>query len=220
MNINATAHKALGLSEVWMMVALGNPLKAPASYAPFDHRLEMCRIMVEEHGLTEIVTPTDIERRIQANQTADVLKSIKEMHPQHHFIWIMGADNLADFHRWSRWQFVMDNIPIAVLARPGKDDDALNSEAARYGASIQIQNPRDLATVSHGWCFIDHHQSLDVSASSILAKLRAGERNVDGLNPKIQDYILSNGLYGISDVAAKAEIVAPHGKKRPKAPRP
>lgn len=217
--IAVTSKKAIGLDEVWMLVTPGSPLKDPESYAPLDHRLEMCRIMTREFGVDQWLHPSDMERHLNTNQTADVLKHIKDTYPQHQFVWIMGADNLADFHRWSRWQSVMDSMPIAVLARPNRNDAALDSEAAKYGEKIRLHDPKELARVSRGWCFIDHHQSLDVAASSILKQLRAGERGVPGLHPKVQDYILSNRLYGL--VATPPQFQPQHRTPpRPRAPRP
>ena len=51
------------------------------------------------------------------------------MFPQHDFIWLMGADNLAQFHRWRDWRKIACTMPIAVATRPGYDACALKAPA-------------------------------------------------------------------------------------------
>ena len=45
-------------------------------------------------------------------------------YPKRRFIWLMGADNLAQFHRWRDWREIAREVPIAVIARPGYDGAA------------------------------------------------------------------------------------------------
>ena len=51
--------------------------------------------------------------------TADTLALVKARNPGVDFVWIMGADNLRDFHRWQRWRQIALTFPIAVIDRPG-----------------------------------------------------------------------------------------------------
>ena len=202
-----TARNTIGLDKVWMMATPASPLKDPASYAPILHRREMCKIITRD--ISEWLEPVDFEEDLGTNRTADILEHIAKEYPQHQFVWIMGSDNLAQFHKWGRWQYIMDNFPIAVLTRPDQDEAALNSEAAAYGKALRLDEPTDLARASRGWSFIDNHQSVNISASSILEQLRAGKEDIHGLRPEIRDYIMRNGLYGLDNNAPASTTKKP-----------
>lgn len=119
--ISLHALRALGLDEVWWLVSPGNPLKAGAAdMAPFAARMASARAMAR-HAPIRV---TGIERRLHTRYTADTLAKLVRLFPKHDFIWLMGADNLAGFHRWERWRTIARTVPIAVIARPGYDRDA------------------------------------------------------------------------------------------------
>ena len=73
---------------------------------------------------------TDIEARIGARYTYDTLAWIVRRAPLVHFVWIMGADNLRQFHLWRHWRAIADLVPIAVVDRPGSTTRAITSRAA------------------------------------------------------------------------------------------
>lgn len=206
-NLLKTVKEAAGLDKVWMMVTPGNPLKDPATYAPLPHRREMCRMMTRD--ISEWLEPRDFEEDIGSNRTADVLEHLRKTYPQHQFVWIMGADNLVNFHKWGRWQYIMDNFPIVILDRPGQNDGALTSKAARYGQSLYLDDPKDLGKAGKGWSFLAEHNSLDVSASSILKQLHAGKTDIKGLRPEIKRYIFRHGLYGLT----QPRLIKPQGPR-------
>ncbi|NYT41514.1 nicotinate-nucleotide adenylyltransferase [Sphingomonas sp. R-74633] len=119
------AIRALGLDEVWWLVSPGNPLKDKAGMAPFKARIASAQRMAR-HAPIRV---SDIEKRIKTRYTADTLQKLPRLFPRHRFIWLMGADNLAQFHKWQRWRFIAHQVPIAVIARPGYDRDAHASPA-------------------------------------------------------------------------------------------
>lgn len=192
------AYHFLKLDEVWMMVTPGNPLKDPAQYAPLADRMEWCRLMAEGHPW---LVPTDIEKTFPDTETANTLRRIKEQHSGDEFIWIMGADNLAHFHKWARWQEILDNHELAVLARDGYRKDALASPAAQYAAAFFVADPAQLAGRKKGWCFVDT-PAFAISSSQILADLKAGLRNIRDLFPAVERSILQKGAYGLSQKPA------------------
>jgi len=187
------AYHFLKLDEVWWMVTPQSPLKDPALYAPLDDRVEWCEIMAEGHDWLKV---TDIEKTFPDTETAHSLKRIKALNPDDEFIWIMGADNLAHFHEWKNWQEIMDNHEIAVLARDGYREDALNSPAARYAAASYIEKPTDLIGRKDGWCFIDT-PAFDISSSKIVRDMKAGLRGIRDLMRAVEDSILKKGAYGL-----------------------
>jgi nicotinate-nucleotide adenylyltransferase len=74
---------------------------------------------------------SDVETRIGTRYSLDTLGILKARFPGVGFVWVMGADNLADFHRWRGWTDIFRGAPIAVVARPGAGPRALSSPAAR-----------------------------------------------------------------------------------------
>jgi len=64
--------------------------------------------------------------------------------PHAHFVWIMGADNLRQFHLWRRWRDIAGLVPIAVVDRPGSTLRALSSHAGAALAPFRA-NERDAA---------------------------------------------------------------------------
>jgi nicotinate-nucleotide adenylyltransferase len=120
------AIRALDLDEMWWIVSPGNPLKDAASdMAPFAARVASARAMAR-HAPIRVST---IEARLGTRYTVDLLRRLPHIYPKREFVWIMGADNLAGFHRWKGWRDIARAVPIAVVARPGYDGDALASPA-------------------------------------------------------------------------------------------
>jgi nicotinate-nucleotide adenylyltransferase len=94
------ARKRLGLDQVWWLVTPGNPLKAHNGLPPLEARMAACaRLANPAH--TRI---SGVEREIGTAFTAETLSFLRRRHPNVQFVWIMGADNLAGFHRWQQWR--------------------------------------------------------------------------------------------------------------------
>lgn len=73
-----------------------------------------------------------MERELGTRYTVDSLRKIVRRWPGHEFIWLMGADNLAQFHQWRRWRDIARTMPIAVISRPGYDASAVASPAMAW----------------------------------------------------------------------------------------
>ncbi|MFT4793748.1 MAG: nicotinate-nucleotide adenylyltransferase [Paracoccaceae bacterium] len=131
--ITLRAMAALGLDRVWWLVSPGNPLKTRGP-ADLRARIKAARALMR-HPRVDI---TDIETRLGARYTADTLERLKSVYPGVRFVWLMGADNLATFHRWDRWQSIARTVPIAVIARPGAQVAAGLSPAAQMFAQARI----------------------------------------------------------------------------------
>jgi nicotinate-nucleotide adenylyltransferase len=122
------AMEALGLDEAWWLVSPGNPLKPKAEMAPLPTRVRSAREMARRVP----IKVTAIERELGTVYTIDTLRALKRRFPRRRFVWLMGADNLAQFHRWKDWRQIAGEMPIAVIARPGYDDRALASPAMAW----------------------------------------------------------------------------------------
>ncbi len=132
-HITIWALRTFGLDRVWWLVSPGNPLK-PEGPAPLDRRVAACR-RLNRHPR---VTVTDIERHLGTRYTADTLAKLSRRYPGVRFVWLMGSDNLAGFHRWERWEWIMEHYPVGVLARPGQQVRAGLSPAARRFARWRL----------------------------------------------------------------------------------
>ena len=114
-DISATALRRLGLDQVWWLVTPGNPLKDVSELPGLAERVAAAK-RVARHPRIEV---TGFEGGGGTGYTIDLLKTLKRRLPSVHFVWLMGADNLASFHRWRAWAEIFALLPIAVLDRPG-----------------------------------------------------------------------------------------------------
>lgn len=126
--ISLFAARALGLDEVWWMVSPGNPLKPAQGMAPLAARVRSARARSRRAP----IRVTAIERELGTRYTVDTLRALTRRFPHTRFIWLMGADNLAQFHRWKHWRRIAREMPIAVIARPGYDGNAVASPAMAW----------------------------------------------------------------------------------------
>src|SRR5687768_17184197 len=118
--ISLAALRALDLDEIWWLVSSGNPLKPAKGMAPLPARLASARAMARRAPLR----PTAIERELGTRYTVDTLAALQRRYPKRRFVWLMGGDNLAQFHRWRHWRRIARLVPIAVIGRPGYDGEA------------------------------------------------------------------------------------------------
>jgi nicotinate-nucleotide adenylyltransferase len=122
--------------------------------AGLDRRMAAARAMMAHPR----VVVSDIEARLGTRYTAATLAAIGPRYPGVRFVWLMGADNLAGFHRWENWRRIMETIPIGVFARPGDRIPARTSVAAACYRSWRI--PADAARLlpdlrPPAWCFVN-----------------------------------------------------------------
>ena len=135
--ITLFAIAALGLDEGWWLVSPGNPLKPRAGMAPLAARYRSARRQAR-HAPIRV---TAIERELGTVFTVDTLRALKRRFPRRRFVWLMGADNLAQFHKWRKWRQIAREMPIAVIARPGYDDAALASPAMAWLRNYRLSAP-------------------------------------------------------------------------------
>lgn len=126
--ISLFALRALGLDEVWWLVSPGNPLKPAADMAPLAARFASARHQARRAP----IRVSAIERELGTRYTVDTLGALVRRYPKVRFVWLMGADNLAQLHRWRDWRGLARTMPIAVMARPGYDGQALAAPAMAW----------------------------------------------------------------------------------------
>lgn len=129
-----TALRRLQLDQVWWLVTPGNPLKDNAALPPLAERIATARALAG-HARIRV---TGIETGLRTRYTADTLRALTRRCPGVRFVWIMGSDNLAGFHRWNEWRAIARMMPIAVIDRPGSTHRAIASPAGNWLARWRV----------------------------------------------------------------------------------
>jgi nicotinate-nucleotide adenylyltransferase len=122
------ALRRLGLDRVWWVVTPGNPLKNTAALPQLADRMAAARRVAADPR----IAVTGFEAEIGTRYTYDTIAYLKRRCPRVHFVWLMGADNLAGFHRWQHWRAIAAMVPIAVIDRPGSTVRAASAPAAAW----------------------------------------------------------------------------------------
>lgn len=136
--ISQIAMARLRLDRLWWLVTPGNPLKSNGQLPPLAARMAACRRLMPQRK----VEITGFEAELGTAYTAATLEFLTRRYPATRFVWIMGADNLATFHRWQRWRQIAAQVPIAVVDRPAWRLKALASPAARAMARTRQPEAR------------------------------------------------------------------------------
>jgi len=166
-HITREALKRMGLDRVWWLVSPGNPLKQRGP-APLTDRMTRARAVMRDPR----VVVSDIEARLGTRYTAETLRALRAHYPGVRFVWLMGADNLVQFHRWERWEDILRMVPVGVLARPGWGVRARMSKAARiYGGDLVDRGEVLRNKPAPAWCFVN----LPMDGSSSTAIRARGE---------------------------------------------
>ena len=156
--IGLIALRRLGLDCLWWMVTPGNPLKDIAALPPAAERM---RRAAEIAAHPKIVV-SGAERVFKTRYTADLIAILKRRAPTVRFVWVMGSDNLAQFHLWEDWREIAHSVPIAVINRPGFLAAGLSSRAAAALSRYRVDEEESLALANRrapAWVFLNGPRS-------------------------------------------------------------
>ncbi|WP_234854640.1 nicotinate-nucleotide adenylyltransferase [Sinorhizobium meliloti] len=166
-----TALRRLGLDQLWWMVTPGNPLKDHNHLAPLGERIAMS----EKIARNPRIKVTAFEQALGQSYTARTLEVIRARNRDVRFVWVMGADNLKNFHRWQDWRKIVATFPIAVVDRPGSTLAYLSSPMARAFSSARVDED-DAGTLAFrrapAWTFI--HGPRSGLSSTALRSAKSG----------------------------------------------
>jgi nicotinate-nucleotide adenylyltransferase len=166
------AMRRLGLDQVWWLVTPGNPLKSLDELPTQERRMAQCRALI---GHNRRMVITGIEAGIGTRYTEQTIRFLKRRCPTVRFVWLMGADNLASFHRWKNWQDIAGNVPMAIIDRPGSTLKAASSPAARALAHARIDESDALLLPGLGpprWLFL-HVKRVNLSSTALRVARKA-----------------------------------------------
>lgn len=134
-HITLEALKRLDLDQIWWLVSPGNPLKSESDMAEYTQRFASAVALAAGHPRIRVV---GVEAAVGLRYTIDTVTYLQTQHPRTRFVWLMGADNLAGFHRWRAWRVLAARIPIAVLDRAPYGLRALHGVFARTHAKQRL----------------------------------------------------------------------------------
>ena len=162
--ISLEAKKVLNLDEIWWLITPQNPLKIsrPATYS---ERLKNCYDITKGQP----IKINEIEKKINSTHTYKTLNYIQNHYKNIKFFWLMGTDNLINFHKWQNWRKIFNNISIVVFKRHGYNNKALNSTTTKTFIQFQIiENPVDKLHFSKlpSWTLINNKE-VKISSSEI-----------------------------------------------------
>lgn len=173
-HVSVEALKRLGLDEVWWLVAPQNPLKPQRGMAPLEKRIAAARRV----GADPRIRVFDLETPLGTRYTVDTVKELQRIFPRRRFVWLMGADNLAQIRHWKHWNEIFSRVPIAVFARPTYCLKGLAELAAKRYARRRVapEAARRLADlVPPAWVFLPTR--LDASSATEIRSHRAPRRS-------------------------------------------
>lgn len=167
-HITEEALRRFGLDRIWWLVSPGNPLKQHGP-APLQERIATARNIMRNPK----VQVTGIEALLGTRMTADTIAGLQRLYPRVRFVWLMGADNLVQFHQWDRWQDIAARVPIGVVARPGWRMPARFSHTARILWRDRLPEGKAAQLADHApaaWCMVNVPMSKQ--SSSAIRRLR------------------------------------------------
>lgn len=132
--ISLYALKRLQLDRIWWLVTPGNPLKESSPLNTLEERAAAAERLAH-HPRIDV---SCLESVIGTRYTSDTISYLRRRCSGVRFVWIMGADNLAQFHLWENWQGIAAQVPIAVIDRPPESFRALSSTAAKALARYRL----------------------------------------------------------------------------------
>jgi len=162
--ISLEAKKILSLDEVWWLVTPQNPLKIikPATY---KERIKNCKKL----SISNPIIIKEIEKDIKSSNTFQTINYLQNHYKNIIFFWLMGADNLINFHKWQNWKSIFNNIPVVVFKRHGYNTSALKSISSNTFKKFRIQN-RNLKKISFKslpkWVWVENKE-IKISSTEI-----------------------------------------------------
>jgi nicotinate-nucleotide adenylyltransferase len=143
LHVSMEALKRLKLDYVWWLVSPQNPLKPVKGMAAYDKRFASAEEVTKGHRRIKV---SDFEKKHNLHYTHATLKALKKHYPNAQFVWLMGADNLASFHRWQHWRDIIHIAPVAIFDRAPFSHTALRKKAATTLRGTRLRES-DIATL-------------------------------------------------------------------------
>lgn len=153
-HISLEAIKRLHLHEVWWILSPHNPLKDQKDLAPYEERKASALDAIAAHKQIKL---SEVEHERGLTYTRDTLRYLTTHRHDAQFVWLMGADNLAVFHKWRGWREIARMLPFVVMDRSPHFYQAQRSKAAYALAKYEVPDshaPLLPGSTPPAWCYI------------------------------------------------------------------
>lgn len=167
LQLSQVALTKLKLDRVWWLISPGNPLKPDSPTLTMAQRLERAHELIARQR----ISASAAEEKLTSAYTYDTIRTVRDRYPKVHFVWLMGLDNLAQFHLWHRWQDIAAAVPIAVFNRPGIEfSEEWPAVRAMAAARRDARAAKSLAAMPPpAWVFLPLPR-VDLSSTAIRAR--------------------------------------------------
>ena len=165
LSISKIALRRLGLNQIWWIVSPRNPLKEYDFLYDFEERVFSARKIIN----TNNISISKLELNAQIKYTIGTLEYLRTRYHRSRFVWIMGADNLNQFHLWREWEKIVRLIPIAIIDRPSSSFNVTSSVFANKYKAYRVDEADSNQLIYYkkpAWVFM--HTKLNYQSSSQL----------------------------------------------------
>ena len=162
--ISLEAKKILQLDGIWWLVTPKNPLKI-SKLATYKERIHNCKTITKKHP----IKIKEIEKKIKSIYSFQTINFLQNHYENINFFWLMGADNLINFHCWQKWREIFSSIPIVIFRRYGYNVKALKSITLKTFNNFKISNKylnKKKFTTLPAWTWIDNKE-IKISSTEI-----------------------------------------------------
>lgn len=176
------ARNYCGLDEILFMPSGCSYMKKEEEIVSNKKRIAMTALAIEDNSYFALST-LETERE-GATYTCDTVRSLKELHPENEFYFILGADNLFTIETWKSPDIIFKNCNLIVAARGEKEDDEICKKAKELEQKFQDAN-----------IIIMPERKIDISSSEIRKRIK-NDMSVRYMLPdKVRAYIYKYNLY-------------------------
>ena len=170
---------ALSLDKLIVVPAAVSPFKT-GTYSTDADRIRICRLSLPGRGFT--VSDYEIKKG-GVSYSIDTVEFFRAKYPAHRLWFVIGEDQLFQFHLWYRYRDILKTVSLVAVRR----NNATAAEQMEAYADAQLR--------PWGKCVILPFEPLEVSSTELRERLRQGEAPADLIAPAALDYIKERGLY-------------------------
>ena len=123
--ISKIAKKKFKLNKIIWAITNKNPFKKKTKFNLLE-RLKYAKKVNIKNRFIKVIF---YENKIKSKKTIDLINFIKKSENTKNIYFIMWADNLINFHKWSKWKEIINNCKILVFDRKGYKLKAIKSLA-------------------------------------------------------------------------------------------
>ncbi|MBN2711585.1 MAG: nicotinate (nicotinamide) nucleotide adenylyltransferase [Planctomycetes bacterium] len=183
LNMALSALESGRVERVIMIPTRIPPHKERPGISPANDRLEMARLLVEEHANISV---SDMEiKREGRSYSIDTVSQLKRENPTDEFYLIIGGDMAREFPTWKDAEKLSELAEPLIIDRPGSRVGLIDAEFEGSGSFMQKFIPRNLVPSA----------MLDISSTEIRDRAKSGCDITAMVGKRISDYIKQHRLY-------------------------